>query len=150
MGTGRVRILLGLLAFGAALGVAGCQTSGGRPFMPESVENPANGRAYVYWPGQRWREKAGKYPEVQIDGVPVGVLHYKTYLKLELPPGKHEFRVTAFSEAANWDVDDKYFTTRLTLSPVGDALTLEFAKSLVQNEKLGQNDVPDYLSISFF
>ncbi|MDX2472160.1 MAG: alkaline phosphatase family protein [Candidatus Krumholzibacteria bacterium] len=45
--------------------------------------------------------------------------------------------------------DDKYFTTKLTLSPVGDALTLEFAKTLVLNEKMGQGDVPDYLSISF-
>ncbi len=45
--------------------------------------------------------------------------------------------------------DDKYFTTKLTLSPVGDALTLEFAKTLVLSEKLGQGDVPDYLSISF-
>lgn len=47
------------------------------------------------------------------------------------------------------EVDDKYFTTRLTLSPVGDALTLDFAKTLLKNERLGQDDVPDYLSISF-
>ncbi len=110
MMTSRFRVFLGMLALAAAVGIGGCQSSGGRPFMPESVENPKNGRAYVYWPGQRWREKAGKYPELQIDGVPVGVLRYKTYLELELPPGMHEFRVTAFSKAANWDVDDKYFT----------------------------------------
>ena len=45
--------------------------------------------------------------------------------------------------------DDKYFTTKLTLSPAGDALTLDFAKTLVRNEKLGQGDVPDYLAVSF-
>lgn len=45
--------------------------------------------------------------------------------------------------------DDKYFTTRLTLSPVGDELTLDFAKALLINEQLGQDEVPDYLSISF-
>ncbi|MFT5232169.1 MAG: putative AlkP superfamily pyrophosphatase or phosphodiesterase [Candidatus Krumholzibacteriia bacterium] len=45
--------------------------------------------------------------------------------------------------------DEKYFTTKLTLSPVGDALTLAFAKAVVLNEKLGQNTVPDYLSVSF-
>ena len=33
--------------------------------------------------------------------------------------------------------DDKYFTTRLTLSPAGDELTLDFAKHLIDNEKLG-------------
>lgn len=45
--------------------------------------------------------------------------------------------------------DDKYFTTRLTLSPVGDQLTLDFAKALLDNEQLGQDEVPDYLAISF-
>ena len=45
--------------------------------------------------------------------------------------------------------DDKYFTTRLTLSPAGDELTLGFAKALLDNEQLGQDDVPDYLAISF-
>ncbi len=45
--------------------------------------------------------------------------------------------------------DDKYFTTKLTLSPAGDELTLDFAKTLLVNEQLGQDDVPDYLAISF-
>ena len=44
---------------------------------------------------------------------------------------------------------DKYFTTKLTLSPAGDELTLDFAKTLLEKEQLGQDDVPDYLSISF-
>ena len=45
--------------------------------------------------------------------------------------------------------DDKYFTTKLTLSPAGDELTLDFAKKLLEEEQLGQDDVPDYLAISF-
>ena len=44
---------------------------------------------------------------------------------------------------------DKYLTTRLTLGPAGDELTLDFAKTLLDVEKLGQHDVPDYLAISF-
>ncbi|MEA3302091.1 MAG: alkaline phosphatase family protein [Pseudomonadota bacterium] len=44
---------------------------------------------------------------------------------------------------------DKYFTTKLTLSPAGDELTLDFAKDLLEKEQLGQDDVPDYLAISF-
>ncbi|KPK52807.1 MAG: alkaline phosphatase [Thiotrichales bacterium SG8_50] len=44
---------------------------------------------------------------------------------------------------------DKYLTTRLTLSPAGDELTLDFAKTLIDNEKVGQDEVPDYLAISF-
>lgn len=45
--------------------------------------------------------------------------------------------------------DGKYFTTLLTISPVGDQLTLSFAKTLITNEQLGKDDVPDYLGISF-
>jgi predicted AlkP superfamily pyrophosphatase or phosphodiesterase len=45
--------------------------------------------------------------------------------------------------------DDKYFTTRLTLSPAGDELTLAFAKALIDNEQLGEDAVPDYLAVSF-
>ncbi|MDH4053214.1 MAG: alkaline phosphatase family protein, partial [Rubrivivax sp.] len=44
---------------------------------------------------------------------------------------------------------DKYLTTRLTLGPAGDELTLAFAKALLDNEHLGQDAVPDYLAISF-
>ncbi len=47
------------------------------------------------------------------------------------------------------EADDKYTTTRLTLSPAGDELTLQFATALMKNEKLGTDDIPDYLAISF-
>ena len=43
----------------------------------------------------------------------------------------------------------KYFTTLLTLSPAGDALTLDFAKALIANESVGEDDVTDYLAVSF-
>ena len=47
--------------------------------------------------------------------------------------------------------DSKYFYLLLTLTPIGDMLTLDFAKALLENEKLGQNEngAPDYLQISF-
>ncbi len=45
--------------------------------------------------------------------------------------------------------EGKFFTTLLTISPAGDELTLDFAKALIQNEDLGRDDKPDYLSISF-
>ena len=45
--------------------------------------------------------------------------------------------------------DDKYFTTRLTLGPAGDRLTLKFARELINQEKLGKDKIPDYLAISF-
>jgi predicted AlkP superfamily pyrophosphatase or phosphodiesterase len=45
--------------------------------------------------------------------------------------------------------DGKYFNTLLTLSPAGDALTLDFAKTLLVEEQLGQDTITDYLSVSF-
>jgi len=45
--------------------------------------------------------------------------------------------------------DGKMFTTFLTVSPAGDELCLKLAEELVLKEKLGQDEVPDYLSISF-
>ncbi|MCJ8294542.1 MAG: alkaline phosphatase family protein [Colwellia sp.] len=47
------------------------------------------------------------------------------------------------------DMSNGYFNTFLTLSPAGDELTLDFAKAIVNNEQLGQDDITDYLSVSF-
>ena len=47
------------------------------------------------------------------------------------------------------DTDNPYFTTLLTLSPVGDEIVLDFAKDLMAAEEIGLDDVTDYLSISF-
>lgn len=45
--------------------------------------------------------------------------------------------------------DDKYYTTRLTLSPAGDEITADFAKALIKAEDVGQDDITDYLAVSF-
>jgi len=47
------------------------------------------------------------------------------------------------------NTDDKLFYTRLFVSPVGDALTADFAKKLIVSEGLGVDSVPDYFSVSF-
>ncbi len=47
------------------------------------------------------------------------------------------------------DMNNPYFNTFLTLSPAGDDLTLDFANQVVNNEQLGQDDITDYLSLSF-
>ena len=41
------------------------------------------------------------------------------------------------------------FYTRLLVSPEGDRLLLDFAKSLIEAENIGKDEVTDYLSISF-
>ncbi len=45
--------------------------------------------------------------------------------------------------------DSRYFTTLLTLSPAGDEITLDFAKTLFENEQLGQDNDTDFLAVSF-
>lgn len=49
-----------------------------------------------------------------------------------------------FGEAGN-----QLLFTQIVASPIGDQLLLDFSKELVIAEKLGQDTVPDYLSISF-
>ncbi|HUV78308.1 MAG TPA: alkaline phosphatase family protein [Desulfobacterales bacterium] len=43
----------------------------------------------------------------------------------------------------------KYFYLTLTLTPIGDELTLDFTRTLIENEKVGQGNATDYLAISF-
>ncbi|MEJ2257747.1 MAG: alkaline phosphatase family protein [Woeseiaceae bacterium] len=45
--------------------------------------------------------------------------------------------------------DGELYGTLLTLSPAGDEIVADFAKTLIAEEDLGQDEVPDYLSISF-
>jgi predicted AlkP superfamily pyrophosphatase or phosphodiesterase len=47
------------------------------------------------------------------------------------------------------DLTSPYFSTLLTISPVGDELTADFAKKLIVNEAIGQDDITDYLALSF-
>jgi predicted AlkP superfamily pyrophosphatase or phosphodiesterase len=47
------------------------------------------------------------------------------------------------------EAGSKLLYTQLIVSPVGDQLELDFSRALISNEQLGQDAVPDYLSISF-
>lgn len=50
----------------------------------------------------------------------------------------------SFGEANN-----KLLYTQVIASPQGDKLTADFAKILLTSEKLGEDSIPDYLSVSF-
>jgi predicted AlkP superfamily pyrophosphatase or phosphodiesterase len=45
--------------------------------------------------------------------------------------------------------EGRYFPLFVSLSPMSDELTLEFAKATLDNEKLGQGSDPDFLAVSF-
>ena len=44
---------------------------------------------------------------------------------------------------------DKLFYTQVLVSPAGNRLLTDFAKTLITAEQLGEDDVPDYLSVSY-
>jgi len=45
--------------------------------------------------------------------------------------------------------DNKYYSTYLTISPAGDELTVEFAKAAIDAEQIGDDDITDFLGVSF-
>ena len=102
-----IRLTAGWLTLLSALLALGACQSTPEPFRPQPLTDSVNALVYVYWPGQRWREKSGQAPEIQLDGVPVGLLKYKTYIPLEITPGNHEFRATGDSEYSDWKGRDE-------------------------------------------
>ena len=109
---------------------------------------------YYYQKYPAWVEQwnAGK-PAQAYAGKSWELLHPATqYLFGDADDREYETDFPGFGRTfphAYGEGDDKYFTTRLTLSPAGDELTLDFASALLENEQLGQDDIPDYLAISF-
>ena len=83
------------------------------PYTPTLITKPGNGKLFVYWPGQRWGEKSGRSPEIQIDGVPLGVLKYKSYMEIEIGPGTYELKLTGDSEASNWNGPERSFPAKV-------------------------------------
>jgi len=45
--------------------------------------------------------------------------------------------------------ENPYFSTFLTISPAGDELTTDFAKTLITQENIGKDNVTDYLGVSY-
>jgi len=81
--------------------------------VPTAVKQPGNGKLFVYWPGQRWGEKSGRAPEIQLDGIPIGTLRYKHYLEIETAAGTYELKMTGDSEDSNWNGPERSFPARV-------------------------------------
>jgi predicted AlkP superfamily pyrophosphatase or phosphodiesterase len=105
--------------------------------------------AYPQWVDD-WNAKK---PAAAYSGTSWDLLHEKnTYLFADADDKSWETDLAGFGRTfphSFGDSDGKYFTTLLTVSPAGDELVLDFAKKLIANEKLGQDDVPDFLGVSF-
>ena len=105
--------------------------------------------AYPQWVDD-WNAKK---PAAAYSGTSWDLLHEKnTYLFADADDKSWETDLAGFGRTfphSFGDSDGKYFTTLLTVSPAGDELVLDFAKKLITNEQLGQDDVPDFLGVSF-
>lgn len=73
-----------------------------------------------------------------------------TYLAGELDDRPYESALPPLGRTFPHSLgDDKYLYLRLTLTPVGDELTLDFAKALMEAESVGQGKDTDFMAISF-
>ena len=97
------------------------------------------------WNEQRKSEKyAGTKWELSSD--------LTTYLLAEQDDRPYEMDLKGYGRTFPHrfgEADNKLLFTQLVASPIGDQLLLDFSKALVTNERLGQDAIPDYLSISF-
>jgi len=110
--------------------------------------------SYYYDQYPEWVNKwNARDPAAAYSGKSWELLHRSSqYLFGDADDREYETDLAGFGRVfphAYGEADDKYFTTKLTLSPAGDELTLDFAKTLLDEEQLGQDDVPDFLAISF-
>ena len=124
--------LLMLLALGAC--------SGTPHFTEQKLSDPDKALVYVYWPKA---SNPGKkpmrysYPDIQVDGSSIGVLHYNQYLVKEMEPGSREFIATGLSPLADWNQGEAKY-----------ALTLEAGKT--HYLRLGVEYNTDNMSIGSF
>ena len=92
-------------------------------------------------------------PAQQFANTSWNLLHEQSsYLFAETDDREWETDVAGFGRVFPHDFGDgtsPYFTTWLTLSPAGDNLVLDFAKRVLVEERLGEDAITDYLSVSF-
>jgi predicted AlkP superfamily pyrophosphatase or phosphodiesterase len=99
----------------------------------------------VEWNGQAWPQRySGKLWELLR---PIETYVFGARDNQEWEPDFAGFGRTfphPFTTSAN-----RYFTTFLTLSPAGDQITADFAKTLIDREGLGDDGITDFLGVSF-
>jgi len=101
----------------------------------------------------KWVESwNAKKPANKYSGTSWSLLHEKSsYMFAENDDRAFETILPGYGRVFPHDYgnsEGKYFTTLLTVSPAGDELTVDFAKTLINNESIGKDDVTDYLAIS--
>ena len=83
----------------------------GKVFEPTVTANDEKGVVHLYRPAAESPGLAKPlrraYPEILLDGEPVGILPYNRYLSFQVPPGAHVVRVTGLTGGAKkWELRD--------------------------------------------
>jgi predicted AlkP superfamily pyrophosphatase or phosphodiesterase len=75
-----------------------------------------------------------------------------TYVAKDLDDRPYETDIEGFGRTFPHPLGEagsKLFNLLLSITPAGDELSLDFAKALIQAERVGQGDATDYLQVSF-
>ena len=87
--------------------LSGCAGPGYFEAIPPS--SPEQSVVYLYRPEA---DNPGRqplrfsYPDVLIDEQSVGTLHFNSYRRIELAPGRHNLRITGLTRQAKWEPRD--------------------------------------------
>ena len=104
--------------------LGGCSSPG--HFEPTPIAQPGDAIVYLYRPAASnpgAKPLLLSYPEVMVDDKSYGVLKYSSYLAIELPPGKHEFRLTGLTKNSKWEPKDVNYSIELQ---AGETAYLKF------------------------
>jgi predicted AlkP superfamily pyrophosphatase or phosphodiesterase len=143
--------------FGVSVKDRGAVTLAGHTGKAFWFSKPAAGfitSTYYYEKYPEWVSKWNKQQFVRkYDNKAWTLLHDRsTYMYGDSDDNEWEMDVAGFGLTfphQYGSADSAYYGSFLTFSPAGDDITLEFAKALIKAENLGQDDVTDYLAISF-
>ena len=123
--------------------LSGCASPG--YFQPTPIATPGNAMVYLYRPAASnpgAKPLYFSYPEVMIDNTSHGFLRYDHYLAIELPPGKHQFRLTGLTKDAKWEPED--IEHSIDLAP-GQSAFLDFSVEYNTAEMGLLNPGPKYI-----
>jgi len=126
----------------------------GKAFWFSKSTNEFVTSSYYYEKYPKWVTEwnAKKLPE-QYSGKSWELMHPEdTYLFGDRDDQAWEFDLAGYGRTFPHQFntpDNKYYSTYLTVSPAGDELTLEFAKAAIEAERIGDDDITDFLGVSF-
>jgi len=126
----------------------------GKAFWFSKSTNEFVTSSYYYKNYPQWvlDWNAQKLPE-QYSGKAWELMHpLDSYLFADRDEQEWEFDLAGYGKTFPHPfstTDNKYFSTYLTVSPVGDELTLAFAKAAINAEQIGDDDITDFLGVSF-